>query len=96
MSAFCLCCLVLNKVYTFRLLIRKSLWAINPGHSCNGETAAMDAANHFRGVTKMIEVGKGDQRLSIWNAEIASNPQGYKRVDGHRLIKTIQEAFGLN
>jgi hypothetical protein len=55
----------------------------------------VDAANHFRGVTKMIEIGKGDQRLSIWNAELASNPQGYKRVDGDRLIKTIQEAFSL-
>ncbi|GAB7528727.1 DNA damage-inducible protein D [Pseudomonas sp. 3A(2025)] len=26
------------------------------------ETAGLDAANHFRGVTKMIEVGKGGQR----------------------------------
>lgn len=29
-------------------------------------------------------------------AELASNPQGYKGVDGARLIKTIQEAFSLN
>jgi hypothetical protein len=29
-------------------------------------------------------------------AEPASNPEGYKRVDGDRLIKTIQVAFSLN
>jgi hypothetical protein len=34
--------------------------------------------------------------LSQVPAELASNPQGYKRVDGNRLIKIIQEAFGLN
>ncbi|MEK1836439.1 hypothetical protein ACQKPC_13750 [Pseudomonas sp. NPDC089918] len=34
--------------------------------------------------------------LSQVPAELASNPQGYKRVDGDRLIKIIQEAFGLN
>ncbi|WP_339489863.1 hypothetical protein [Pseudomonas rhizophila] len=28
-------------------------------------------------------------------AELASNPQAYKGVDGHRLIKTIEEAFSL-
>jgi hypothetical protein len=32
----------------------------------------VDAANHFRGVTKMIEIGKGDQRLSIWNSKKAA------------------------
>lgn len=34
--------------------------------------------------------------LSQVSAELASNPQGYKGVDGDRLIKTIQEAFSLN
>jgi uncharacterized small protein (DUF1192 family) len=34
--------------------------------------------------------------LSQVPAELASNPQGYKGVDGDRLIKTIQEALSLN
>lgn len=34
--------------------------------------------------------------LSQVLAELASNPQGYKGVDGDRLIKSIQEAFGLH
>lgn len=34
--------------------------------------------------------------LSQVPAELASNPQGYKGVDGDRLITTIQEAFSLN
>jgi len=44
---------------------------INPCHSCNSETSGVDAANHFRGVTKMIEIGKGGQGLSIWNLKKA-------------------------
>lgn len=34
--------------------------------------------------------------LSQVPAELVSNPQGYKGVDGDRLIKSIQEAFSLD
>ncbi|VVM42379.1 hypothetical protein PS862_00505 [Pseudomonas fluorescens] len=34
--------------------------------------------------------------LSQVPAELVSSPQGYKGVDGDRLIKSIQEAFSLN
>ncbi|MHC8324477.1 hypothetical protein [Pseudomonas sp. LB1P83] len=34
--------------------------------------------------------------LSQVPAELASNPQGYKGVDGGRIIKIIQQAFSLN
>jgi hypothetical protein len=50
------------------------------------------------GMTKLPERMAHDLKsfLSQVPAELASNPEGYKRVDGDRLIKTIQEAFSLN